>query len=75
MLIYLCGFFVFRKGGKDGAVQQCKNCNGRGIKVVLRQIGPGMVQQMQSACSECRGEGKYDMKLLYLFKLSIAETA
>lgn len=27
-------------------------------QVQLRQIGPGMVQQLQSACSSCRGEGK-----------------
>eukprot|EP00904_Undaria_pinnatifida_P001334 jgi/Undpi1/11200/HiC_scaffold_30.g13498.m1 len=27
-------------------------------KVQFRQIGPGMVQQLQSACSSCRGEGK-----------------
>ncbi|XP_065186906.1 dnaJ homolog subfamily A member 2-like isoform X1 [Sycon ciliatum] len=46
------------KGGKEGAVQPCKSCNGRGIKVVLRQIGPGMVSQSQSMCSDCRGEGE-----------------
>lgn len=27
-------------------------------QVQFRQIGPGMVQQLQSACSTCRGEGK-----------------
>lgn len=27
-------------------------------QVQFRQIGPGMVQQLQSACSSCRGEGK-----------------
>eukprot|EP01137_Pigoraptor_chileana_P003784 Opistho-2@44497 len=46
------------KGGKDGAVQSCKSCNGQGVKISLRQIGPGMVQQMQSACPECQGEGE-----------------
>lgn len=28
------------------------------VQVQFRQIGPGMVQQLQSACSVCRGEGK-----------------
>ena len=25
--------------------------------MTIRQIGPGMVQQMQSSCNECSGEG------------------
>lgn len=45
-------------GGKQGAMHRCKVCNGRGVKVTLRQLGPGMVQQMQSICPECRGEGE-----------------
>lgn len=44
-------------GGKAGAVKQCGECNGRGIKVTMRQLGP-MIQQMQSVCGECRGEGE-----------------
>lgn len=28
------------------------------MQIQLRQIGPGMVQQIQSACSSCRGAGK-----------------
>jgi DnaJ family protein A protein 2 len=31
------------RGGKP-----CSDCGGRGVRVSLRQIGPGMVQQMQS---------------------------
>ena len=46
-----------RVGGKSGAMQRCKICNGRGVKVTLRQLGPGMVQQMQSVCPDCHGEG------------------
>ncbi|XP_038069976.1 dnaJ homolog subfamily A member 2-like [Patiria miniata] len=45
-------------GGKPGAMQPCHSCHGRGIKVTIRQIGPGMVQQMQSSCPDCRGEGE-----------------
>ena len=39
-------------------MQSCRTCGGRGIKVTMRQLGPGMVQQMQSVCPECRGEGQ-----------------
>jgi DnaJ family protein A protein 2 len=30
------------KGGKEGAVQTCSGCRGRGIKVTMQMIGPGM---------------------------------
>ncbi len=46
------------RGGKEGAEKACSDCNGRGIKIQLRQIGPGMVQQMQSTCTTCKGAGK-----------------
>jgi len=46
------------RGGKEGAEKTCTDCNGRGVRIQLRQIGPGMVQQMQSACSTCKGAGK-----------------
>ena len=45
------------RGGKEGAVRKCDSCNGQGIKIMLRQMGP-IVQQMQTVCSECRGEGE-----------------
>jgi DnaJ family protein A protein 2 len=46
------------RGGKVGAERNCGDCNGRGVRVQLRQIGPGMVQQIQSGCSACQGTGK-----------------
>lgn len=46
------------RGGKVGAEKTCSDCNGRGVRIQIRQIGPGMVQQMQSACSSCKGAGK-----------------
>lgn len=46
------------RGGKEGAERDCSDCNGRGAKVMLRQIGPGMVQQMQVACQTCKGACK-----------------
>ncbi|KAG1560786.1 hypothetical protein G6F49_002385 [Rhizopus delemar] len=45
------------KGGKEGAVQSCRGCNGQGIRIMMRQMGP-MIQQVQQACPECRGTGE-----------------
>jgi len=53
----LCGDCNGR-GGKVGCERECSDCNGRGVRVQLRQIGPGMVQQMQSACPACKQTGK-----------------
>ncbi|XP_003819841.2 dnaJ homolog subfamily A member 2 [Pan paniscus] len=46
------------QGGKSGAVQKCSACRGRGVRIMIRQLAPGMVQQMQSVCSDCNGEGE-----------------
>lgn len=46
------------KGGKTGAVKKCVTCKGRGFQIAMRQIGPGMVQQMQVPCSDCSGSGE-----------------
>ncbi|XP_065913503.1 dnaJ homolog subfamily A member 2-like isoform X2 [Dysidea avara] len=45
-------------GGKKDSVHRCRNCSGSGVTVQFRQLGPGMVQQMQSKCSDCNGEGE-----------------
>lgn len=44
------------RGGAEGARIACDECRGRGIKVQLRQVGPGMIQQSQSICPKCRGQ-------------------
>jgi DnaJ family protein A protein 2 len=44
------------RGGKVGCEKICNDCQGRGVKIQLRQIGPGMVQQVQSSCATCRGQ-------------------
>ncbi|KAF5297754.1 hypothetical protein FQR65_LT09928 [Abscondita terminalis] len=46
------------KGSKSDITITCRSCKGSGIKVTYRQLGPGMSQQMQSPCSQCRGEGE-----------------
>merc|ERR1711963_1337549 len=51
-------------GGKEGAVQRCPNCRGSGMQVRVQQLGPGMMQQIQSMCGECQGTGeRIDPKL------------
>ncbi|THH20930.1 hypothetical protein EW146_g499 [Bondarzewia mesenterica] len=45
------------KGGKEGAVRTCTTCQGRGVKVTLRQMGP-MIQQLQQPCDDCSGTGE-----------------
>ncbi|CAA0824336.1 Chaperone protein dnaJ 2 [Striga hermonthica] len=46
------------KGSKSGASMKCSGCQGTGMKVSIRQLGPGMIQQMQHACNECKGTGE-----------------
>lgn len=58
------------QGGKAGANVTCTTCQGRGIKISLRPLGPGMMQQIQSVCTTCNGEGNYSNKTL----LQIAKT-
>merc|ERR1719454_1277106 len=42
---------------KKKGVQECAECGGRGVKVEVIRMGP-MIQQMQSACGSCGGQGK-----------------
>mmetsp|Transcript_16314 Transcript_16314/g.26459 ORF Transcript_16314/g.26459 Transcript_16314/m.26459 type:complete len:522 (+) Transcript_16314:76-1641(+) len=42
---------------KKKGVSSCAECGGRGVKVEVIRMGP-MIQQMQSACNACGGEGK-----------------
>jgi len=58
LAFHATGSFSSRQGGKAGAVQKCNACRGRGVRIMIRQLAPGMVQQMQSVCSDCNGEGR-----------------
>lgn len=31
-------------------------CRGSGMQVQIQQLGPGMIQQIQTVCCECRGQ-------------------
>jgi DnaJ family protein A protein 2 len=45
-------------GSKDGkAIPKCKECDGQGVKMAVRQIGMGMFQQMRVECKDCKGKG------------------
>ena len=54
----LQAMYCYRIGGKKDSVHRCRTCSGTGITMQYRQLGPGMVQQMQSKCSDCHGEGE-----------------
>ena len=72
-------------GGAAGAVKQCGNCQGSGIQVNLytpkddfkrlfrqtkvRQLGPGMLQQIRASCDEvCHVfPGRFQPSQLLLF--------
>jgi DnaJ-related protein SCJ1 len=45
-------------GAKDGDVENCKKCDGKGFTLERRQVGPGFIQQVQVDCKKCKGVGK-----------------
>ena len=55
-----CGAERFLAQGSKtkGALKECTRCNGRGIRMVQQQLGPGFVTQSQAYCNECNGKGK-----------------
>lgn len=55
--MYILGVYIGR-GGKRGAVETCSTCRGTGIQIQIQQLGPGLIQQIQSMCSDCRGQGE-----------------
>jgi len=42
---------------KKKGVRECRECDGRGVTVQVVRMGP-MIQQMQSQCGACGGQGK-----------------
>ena len=39
-------------------MKNCTGCKGRGFKVHMQQMGPGMISQSQEVCGECEGRGE-----------------
>jgi len=46
------------RGGKEGATSTCTSCRGSGMQIKIHQLGPGMVQQIQTVCRDCEGKGE-----------------
>lgn len=46
------------ESGKSGSQIHCSECQGQGVQIKLRQLGPGFVQQVQVKCAACQGRGK-----------------
>lgn len=42
---------------EKGAVKECSECDGRGVKIQIIRMGP-MIQQAQAPCGACGGVGK-----------------
>lgn len=40
-----------------GEISTCDKCDGQGVVLEVRQVGPGMIQQMQRSCDACGGKG------------------
>jgi len=47
------------RGGKRGAMEKCTKCHGTGMQTHVQQLGPGMVQRIQTVCGSCSGQGEY----------------
>ncbi|KIW05567.1 uncharacterized protein PV09_03442 [Verruconis gallopava] len=45
-------------GSKDGTVDTCSACGGRGMTIQRHNIAPGIFQQVQMQCGACGGKGK-----------------
>lgn len=45
-------------GSKDKQSSTCADCKGKGMKVVLQPLGPGMYQQLATTCPACKGQGR-----------------
>lgn len=41
------------------APERCHGCRGSGVQVKLQQLGPSIIQQIQTMCEECGGKGEY----------------
>ena len=44
-------------GSRSGRLNLCYDCAGHGVKRIARQLGPGLVQQMETTCTTCHGSG------------------
>ena len=44
-------------GSASGKLYTCTDCNGKGLKNYIKQLAPGMIQQIHGKCDKCHGSG------------------
>ena len=54
----LCTKCSGKGSDKPGVDTKCATCKGQGVRMVVQRLGPGMIQQMQTQCSDCNGTGQ-----------------
>jgi len=54
----ICSTCQGKGTNKPNAMTKCNACEGTGVRVTLRHLGFGMVQQLQEQCHQCDGEGE-----------------
>lgn len=47
------------KGSSVLTDTKCSDCNGQGMKVEIRQLGPGFISQQHIQCNKCKGSGEF----------------
>lgn len=55
---FLCPHCQGTGADSPGDVETCSECRGRGSVTQVRQIAPGYIQQMQTTCPKCGGQGQ-----------------
>ena len=48
----------YGEGTKNGKKSTCNNCKGNGVAMIVKQVGPGMIQQSVGPCPHCSGKGR-----------------
>lgn len=57
-------------------LKTCDECSGRGLNIINRVIGPGMIQRIQAICNKCAGKKKISDNICSLCngnKITISE--
>ena len=54
----LCDVCSGKGSEKADAVTTCDTCKGQGVRIMLKKLGPAMMQQMQVVCDKCKGKGE-----------------
>ena len=47
-------------------VEKCDQCDGKGVYMETKRLGPGFIQQIQKTCPKCGGRGKMIKKVCHV---------